>query len=318
MNARERLRKLIGLPDDRCLTDVEMEIEYETEIAHNDAYRKWLEITHEAWIAEREAEKKKEEENILSCNQTESVPASELPDPSSLKIEYLNLSNRANTNLDKAGIRMLSDCTEHTKAEIENLIGLRPAAVIEMTLARYGLGFRSDDAVQEQPEPAEMPEETTTDMNEEKEKEKEAEGTDGSSEEITDIPDEAEPEKETAEQQFPEPEPEMTPEPTPADVRECVPVVSANPSDVTADPMAETPSEEPAPNVPAEDTPDTVDEEKAENEEGEKTEPLTTEPLIDSAPDIAVGGYGPNSGYLYVEDYYGEEEEVDISDEPPF
>ena len=147
ISAREKLRKLIGLPEGKFLSDFEMEIEYETELAHLDYTRKWLVKAHEDWIAENEAEKAKmaaiQETEVKGC-ECKSERAVTLPDPHTLEIEFLNLSDKATANLKKVGIDMLSDCTAHSVAELQDLIGIKPTSIIEKALGRYGLGLAAD------------------------------------------------------------------------------------------------------------------------------------------------------------------------------
>ena len=137
VSAREKLRKLIGLPEGKFLSDFEMEIEYETELAHLDFTRKWLVKAHEDWIAENEAEKAKmaaiQETEVKGC-ECKSERAVTLPDPHTLEIEFLNLSDKATANLKKVGIDMLSDCTAHSVAELQDLIGIKPTSIIEKAL----------------------------------------------------------------------------------------------------------------------------------------------------------------------------------------
>lgn len=146
-SAREKLRKLIGLPEGKFLSDYEMEIEYETELAHLDYTRKWLVKAHEDWVAEAEAEKAKmaanQETEVKGC-ECKSERAVALPDPHTLEIEFLNLSDKATANLKKVGIDMLSDCTAHSVAELQDLIGIKPTSIIEKALGRYGLGLAAD------------------------------------------------------------------------------------------------------------------------------------------------------------------------------
>ena len=147
VSAREKLRKLIGLPEGKFLSDYETEIEYETELAHLDYTRKWLVKAHEDWIAENEAEKAKmaasQETEVKGCEcKAERTVA--LPDPHTLEIEFLNLSDKATANLKKVGIDMLSDCTAHSVAELQDLIGIKPTSIIEKALGRYGLGLAAD------------------------------------------------------------------------------------------------------------------------------------------------------------------------------
>ena len=147
MSAREKLRKLIGLPEGKFLSDYEMEIEYETELAHLDYTRKWLVKAHEDWIAENEAEKAKiaasQDTEVKGC-ECKAERAVALPDPHTLEIEFLNLSDKATANLKKVGIDMLSDCTAHSVAELQDLIGIKPTSIIEKALGRYGLGLAAD------------------------------------------------------------------------------------------------------------------------------------------------------------------------------
>lgn len=147
VSAREKLRKLIGLPEGKFLSDFEMEIEYETELAHLDYTRKWLVKAHEDWIAENEAEKAKvaasQETEVKGC-ECKAERAVALPDPHTLEIEFLNLSDKATANLKKVGIDMLSDCTAHSVAELQDLIGIKPTSIIEKALGRYGLGLAAD------------------------------------------------------------------------------------------------------------------------------------------------------------------------------
>ena len=196
ISAREKLRKLIGLPEGKFLSDFEMEIEYETELAHLDYTRKWLVKAHEDWIAENEAEKAKmaaiQETEVKGC-ECKSERAVTLPDPHTLEIEFLNLSDKATANLKKVGIDMLSDCTAHSVAELQDLIGIKPTSIIEKALGRYGLGLAADAPSQSsQKGEAEEASESADEEREEETVQVQGEGKEEDEEDVQDAGHEAE------------------------------------------------------------------------------------------------------------------------------
>lgn len=196
VSAREKLRKLIGLPEGKFLSDYEIEIEYETELAHLDFTRKWLVKAHEDWIAENEAEKAKmaagQETEVKGC-ECKAERAVALPDPHTLEIEFLNLSDKATANLKKVGIDMLSDCTAHSVAELQDLIGIKPTSIIEKALGRYGLGLAADAPSQSsQKGEAEEASESADEEREEETVQVQGEGKEEDEEDVQDAGHEAE------------------------------------------------------------------------------------------------------------------------------
>lgn len=334
ISAREKLRKLIGLPEGKFLSDFEMEIEYETELAHLDYTRKWLVKAHEDWIAENEAEKAKmaaiQETEVKGC-ECKSERAVTLPDPHTLEIEFLNLSDKATANLKKVGIDMLSDCTAHSVAELQDLIGIKPTSIIEKALGRYGLGLAADVPSQSsQKGEAEDASESADEEREEEtvqgeEREEDEEDVQDAGHETEDAPcvsDEAAPEETvapvTAEAEADVQVEENVEDSVCNDAEACVCTDAETPVGTPA----ETSSEEAATyasEVPVQDpeadfvVPEAVPSEDYVEPIQEDDQPEIHYPIVDDGldDDVEVETAAPG-----IEEIYGEEEVVDISDTP--
>lgn len=331
VSAREKLRKLIGLPEGKFLSDYEIEIEYETELAHLDYTRKWLVKAHEDWIAEVEAEKARtaaiQETEVKDC-ECKVERAVALPDPNTLEIEFLNLSDKATANLKKVGIDMLSDCSAHSVAELQDLIGIKPTSIIEKALSRYGLGLAADAPSQngeaeEASESADGGKEEKTVQGEEKTEDEEDVQNDGhETEDVSVVSDEAASE-ETVSEVTEEAEADVQVE---ENADECV----CNDADACVCTNAETPVSTPA-EAPNEEAVDYASEAPVQDPETdfvvpeavpseEFVEPMPIQddepaeikyPVVDDGLDDDVEEETAAPG---VEETYGDEEVVDISE----
>ena len=333
ISAREKLRKLIGLPEGKFLSDYEMEIEYETELAHLDYTRKWLVKAHEDWIAENEAEKAKmaasQEIEVKGC-ECKAERAVALPDPHTLEIEFLNLSDKATANLKKVGIDMLSDCTAHSVAELQDLIGIKPTSIIEKALGRYGLGLAADvpsqssqkGEAEEASESADEEREEETVQDEEKEQDEEDVQDAGHEEDVSGVSDEAATEETvapvTAETEADVQVEENAEDSVCNDAEACV----CTNAETSVGTPAETSSEEAATyasEVPALDpeaafvVPEAVPSEDYVEPIQEDEQPEIQYPIVDDGldDDVEVETAAPG-----IEEIYGEEEVVDVSDTP--
>ena len=330
VSAREKLRKLIGLPEGKFLSDFEMEIEYETELAHLDYTRKWLVKAHEDWIAEHEAEKAKiaasQETEVKGC-ECKAERAVALPDPHTLEIEFLNLSDKATANLKKVGIDMLSDCTAHSVAELQDLIGIKPTSIIEKALGRYGLGLAADvpsqssqkGEAEEASESADEEREEETVQGEEKEEDEEdVQDTGHEAEDVSGVSDEAAPEETvapvTAEAEADVQVEENVDAHVCNNAEACVETPASTPAETSSEEAATYASEAPAQDpeadfvvpeaVPSEDYVEPIQ----EDEQSEIHYPIVDDGLDD---DVEVETAAPG-----IEEVYGEEEVVDVSDTP--
>ena len=334
MSAREKLRKLIGLPEGKFLSDFEMEIEYETELAHLDYTRKWLVKAHEDWIAENEAEKAKmaaiQETEVKGC-ECKAERAVVLPDPHTLEIEFLNLSDKATANLKKVGIDMLSDCTAHSVAELQDLIGIKPTSIIEKALGRYGLGLAADvpsqssqkGKAEEASESADEEREEETVKGEEKEEDEE-DGQDAGheTEDISGVSDEAATE-ETIAPVTAEAEADVQVEGNADDsvcndAEACVCTTAeapvGTPAETSSEEAATYASEAPAQDPEADFVvPEAVPSEDYVEPIQEDEQPEIHYPIVDDGLDDDVEEETAAPG---IEETYGEEEVVDISDTP--
>ena len=334
VSAREKLRKLIGLPEGKFLSDFEMEIEYETELAHLDYTRKWLVKAHEDWIAENEAEKAKiaasQETEVKGC-ECKVEKAVVLPDPHTLEIEFLNLSDKATANLKKVGIDMLSDCTAHSVAELQDLIGIKPTSIIEKALGRYGLGLAADvpsqssqkGETEEASESVDEEKEEKTVQGEEKEEDEEdVQDAGHEAEDVSGVSDEAAPEETvapvTAEAEADVQVEENVEDSVCNDAEACVCTDAETPVGTPA----ETSSEEAATyasEVPVQDpeadfvVPEAVPSEDYVEPIQEDDQPEIHYPIVDDGldDDVEVETAAPG-----IEEVYGEEEVVDVSDTP--
>lgn len=134
MTPKEKLKKLIGLPEEKFFSDEELEIEYETEIAHLNSYRSWLEKLHDEW------QKTKDYSSSLpniSANTTGKLPGS-------TSVDFLNVSTKATRVLKKLGIKVMSDFEKFTEEELIPAIGFRPVKVISSALEKYGVSFSTE------------------------------------------------------------------------------------------------------------------------------------------------------------------------------
>lgn len=326
VSAREKLRKLIGLPEGKFLSDFEMEIEYETELAHLDYTRKWLVKAHEDWIAENEAEKAKiaasQETEVKGC-ECKAERAVALPDPHTLEIEFLNLSDKATANLKKVGIDMLSDCTAHSVAELQDLIGIKPTSIIEKALGRYGLGLAADvpsqssqkGEAEEASESADEEREEETVKGEEKEEDEE-DGQDAGheAEDASGVSDEAATEETIA--------PVTAEAEADVQVEENADDSVCNDADTPVGTPAETSSEEAATyasEAPVQDpeadfvVPEAVPSEDYVEPIQEDEQSEIHYPIVDDGLDDDVEEETAAPG---IEEIYGEEEVVDVSDTP--
>ena len=333
VSAREKLRKLIGLPEGKFLSDYEMEIEYETELAHLDYTRKWLVKAHEDWIAENEAEKAKmaagQETEVKGC-ECKAERAVALPDPHTLEIEFLNLSDKATANLKKVGIDMLSDCTAHSVAELQDLIGIKPTSIIEKALGRYGLGLAADvpsqssqkGEAEEASESADEEKEEKTVQGEEKEEDEEDVKDAGHEEDVSVVSDEAASEETvapvTAEAEADVQVEENADDSVCNDAEACVCTDAETPvstpaeaaSEETAKYASEAPVQDPEADfvvpeaVPSEDYVEPIQEDE---------QPEIHYPIVDDGLDDDVEEETAAPG---IEETYGEEEVVDVSDTP--
>ena len=330
VSAREKLRKLIGLPEGKFLSDFEMEIEYETELAHLDYTRKWLVKAHEDWIAENEAEKAKmaaiQETEVKGC-ECKSERAVTLPDPHTLEIEFLNLSDKATANLKKVGIDMLSDCTAHSVAELQDLIGIKPTSIIEKALGRYGLGLAADvpsqssqkGEAEEASESADEEREEETVKGEEKEEDEE-DGQDAGheTEDVSGVSDEAATEETiapvTAEAEADVQVKGNADDSVCNDAEACVETPASTPAETSSEEAATYASEAPAQDPEADFVvPEAVPSEDYVEPIQEDEQPEIHYPIVDDGldDDVEVETAAPG-----IEEIYGEEEVVDISDTP--
>lgn len=252
MSAREKLRTLLGLPEGKYLTDVEMQIEYETELAHTEAYRRWLEKTHDEWVQETKGEPVVEPSPI--------VQQGNMMDPKTIDVEFLNLSNKATMNLRKIGINSLYDCVNHTEEELNKLLGLKPTKTVEISLERYGLTLKSANASVAEPENSETEED---------------EGTDGEKM-MTAIPDTEADDKKDEEKEVSE-----VNEPVADSESQTEETAEAEATEVSLDETKEEPAEiyipdEPETALPEEETPAPVNDEVADD---------VSQALLDAIPD---------------------------------
>ena len=330
ISAREKLRKLIGLPEGKFLSDFEMEIEYETELAHLDYTRKWLVKAHEDWIAENEAEKARtaavQETEVKGC-ECKAERAVVLPDPHTLEIEFLNLSDKATANLKKVGIDMLSDCTAHSVAELQDLIGIKPTSIIEKALGRYGLGLAADvpsqssqkDEAEEASESADEEKEEKTVQGEEKEEDEEdVQDAGHEAEDVSGVSDEAAPEETvapvTAEAEADVQVEENVEDSVCNDAEACVETPASTPAETSSEEAATYASEVPVQDPEADFVvPEAVPSEDYVEPIQEDDQPEIHYPIVDDGldDDVEVETAAPG-----IEEVYGEEEVVDVSDTP--
>lgn len=133
MDAKTRLAKLMRISDPAKLSDEELAIEYETELANIDSYRKWLTYLHEEWHREAAAEKQATDPLMTEDGQTYN--------PAVFSIEKMGLSKKATSALMQMGIETFGDFEDVDPQVLEAiaLIGHRNVEVIERILTAYGL-----------------------------------------------------------------------------------------------------------------------------------------------------------------------------------
>ena len=330
VNAREKLRKLIGLPEGKFLSDYEIEIEYETELAHLYFTRKWLVKAHEDWIAEVEAEKARiaasQDTEVKGC-ECKSERGVSLPDPHTLEIEFLNLSDKATANLKKVGIDMLSDCTAHSVAELQDLIGIKPTSIIEKALGRYGLGLAADvpsqssqkGEAEEASKSADEGKEEETVQGEEKEQDEEdVQDAGHEAEDASGVSDEAATEETvtpvTAEAEADVQVEENADDSVCNDAEAYVETPASTPAETSSEEAITYTSEAPVQDPEADFVvPEAVPSEDYVEPIQEDEQPEIHYPIVDDGLDDDVEKETAAPG---VEEIYGEEEVVDISDTP--
>lgn len=178
MDAKTRLAKLMRISDPTKLSDEELAIEYETELANIDSYRKWLTFLHEEWHREA-AEKQATNPLMTEDGQTYN--------PAVFSIEKMGLSNKATLALMQMGIEKFGDLENIDPQVLEAipLIGRRNVEMMERILKAYGLPvFKMKDADENKQLP--MPEMQDETILEKDGSEAEAGVTETSVEEITD------------------------------------------------------------------------------------------------------------------------------------
>lgn len=180
MDAKTRLAKLMRISDPTKLSDEELAIEYETELANIDSYRKWLTFLHEEWHRESIAEKQAADPLMTEDGQTYN--------PAVFSIEKMGLSKKATSALMQMGIETFGDFEDVDPQVLEAIaaIGHRNVEVIERILTAYGLPvFKMKDADEDKQPP--MPEKKQDETILEKDgSEAEVGVTETSVEEITD------------------------------------------------------------------------------------------------------------------------------------
>lgn len=137
MGAKEEFISLLGLKSERIYSDSELEIEFETELAHLEAYRKWLILAHANMILERKS--------VSEASTIDTITIAITP-ATNISIDSLELSSRATAAIKRMGVENLSDCVTHTRKDFTDIpiVGEKNATIIEALLAKYGLSFRDD------------------------------------------------------------------------------------------------------------------------------------------------------------------------------
>ena len=134
MDSRTRLKALMGIKEEKGpISDDHLEIEYETELANIDSYRKRLVALHQEWEKELAAEKT--ETGVLTDEDGHDY------NPATFVIEKMGLSNKATTTLKQMGFLTFGDF-EHADAkalEAQVLIGRKNVQTIARILEAYGL-----------------------------------------------------------------------------------------------------------------------------------------------------------------------------------
>ena len=134
MDSRTRLNALMGIKEEKGpISDDHLEIEYETELANIDSYRKRLVALHQEWDKELAAEKA--ETGVLTDEDGHDY------NPATFVIEKMGLSNKATMTLKQMGFLTFGDF-EHADAkalEAQVLIGRKNVQTIDRILEAYGL-----------------------------------------------------------------------------------------------------------------------------------------------------------------------------------
>ena len=134
MDSRTRLKALMGIKEEKGpISDDHLEIEYETELANIDSYRRRLVALHQEWEKELAAEKA--ETGVLTDEDGHDY------NPATFVIEKMGLSNKATMTLKQMGFLTFGDF-EHADAkalEAQVLIGRKNVQTIDRILEAYGL-----------------------------------------------------------------------------------------------------------------------------------------------------------------------------------
>lgn len=146
MDSRKRLKALMGIKEEqRSVSDDQLEIEYETELANIDSYRRRLVALHKEW--EKELASERAEANALTDEDGQEY------NPAKFVVERMGLSNKATMALKQMGFLTFGDF-EHADAkalEDQAIIGRKNVQTIDRILEAYGLnplasGQTEDDA----------------------------------------------------------------------------------------------------------------------------------------------------------------------------
>lgn len=134
MDSRTRLKALMGIKEEKGpISDDHLEIEYETELANIDSYRRRLVTLHQEWEKELAAEKA--ETGVLTDEDGHDY------NPATFVIEKMGLSNKATMTLKQMGFLTFGDF-EHADAKVleaQVLIGRKNVQTIDRILEAYGL-----------------------------------------------------------------------------------------------------------------------------------------------------------------------------------
>ena len=134
MDLRKRLKALMGIKEEqRSVSDDQLEIEYETELANIDSYRRRLVALHKEW--EKELASERAEANALTDEDGQEY------NPAKFVVERMGLSNKATMALKQMGLLTFGDF-EHADAkalEDQAIIGRKNVQTIDRILEAYGL-----------------------------------------------------------------------------------------------------------------------------------------------------------------------------------
>ena len=134
MDSRKRLKALMGIKEEqRSVSDDQLEIEYETELANIDSYRRRLVVLHKEW--EKELASERAEANALTDEDGHDY------NPAKFVVERMGLSNKATMALKQMGFHTFGDF-EHADAkalEEQAIIGRKNVQTIDRILEAYGL-----------------------------------------------------------------------------------------------------------------------------------------------------------------------------------